>query len=668
VVGVRTSNAEVRAMLNGLTSTGQLEQAVALLTSYLALCGSMVGRVRDAEGLCSIVINGCAEAGRMDLSKRVLGSMRQVAVPLGCLTFCILIKGYGRAGDVRRVAETYSAMKNWGVKPDLATLNSLLDAYARNGKVVSAEAVLKEMAAYAVTPSTRSFNTLIKGYTRAGRLREAFSVVRRMRETLGASGPNEITYSTLIHGLVRAGELRRARQILSWMSDTAKHIEPDVFAYTALMKGLLLAPNGGPKPVYVAGAGRLVPAHADGVPSTPAEAVSEVLGLLDTMIERGVRPNAATISTVINGCFDLGDVNAARTAAAVVRALAEGLGDEYLAVACDSALISGLCRGQSAPGSEDRERDRSNLRSALRLFVKGCTTAAARGATTGTRRGKDPLICVRTCNALLSSLVSFGELGGATRVLEAMDSGAASKANGYTLCMMMQAHGHRRQFAEAEALWTRLSERRWVDTVALNTWLQVCMGCGQQRRALQSFQTAKVDMPNVKLDLVTFGTLINGLTGNTGGTRQAARRALQLWAEMRAAKIWPDDGVVTSLMAAIVRHFDIEVALELRVELIAMGWTAERLRRYDMKLRHLLPPLAEVMGDIHKWEALGVKPSADIISEQVQLVLPQTTMVSQEEAHAALASVAQASASEEIWERKGWNRIQSGWSGWPGFF
>jgi pentatricopeptide repeat protein len=249
-----------------------------------------------------------------------------------------------------------------------------------------------------------------------------------------------------------------------------------------------------------------------------------------------------------------------------------------------------------------------------------------------------------------------------------MDSGAASKANGYTLCMMMQAHGHRRQFAEAEALWTRLSERRWVDTVALNTWLQVCMGCGQQRRALQSFQTAKVDMPNVKLDLVTFGTLINGLTGNTGGTRQAARRALQLWAEMRAAKIWPDDGVVTSLMAAIVRHFDIEVALELRVELIAMGWTAERLRRYDMKLRHLLPPLAEVMGDIHKWEALGVKPSADIISEQVQLVLPQTTMVSQEEAHAALASVAQASASEEIWERKGWNRIQSGWSGWPGFF
>ena len=91
---------------------------------------------------------------------------------------------------------------------------------------------------------------------------------------------------------------------------------------------------------------------------------------------------------------------------------------------------------------------------------------------------------MRTCNALLSSLVSFGELGGATRVLEAMDGGAASKANGFTLCMMMRAHGQRRQFAEAEALWERLNQRRWVDTVALNTWLQVCMGCGQQRRAL----------------------------------------------------------------------------------------------------------------------------------------------------------------------------------------
>ena len=86
-------------MLNGLSSTGQLEAATSLLSHQLAACA--MGR-RDAEGLASIVLNACADAGRMDLTRGVLTSMRSNGVPFGLLTFCILIKGYGRAGAPAR--------------------------------------------------------------------------------------------------------------------------------------------------------------------------------------------------------------------------------------------------------------------------------------------------------------------------------------------------------------------------------------------------------------------------------------------------------------------------------------------------------------------------------------------------------------------------------------
>ncbi len=100
VVTPRASPAEIRAMLNGLCATGQLEPATALLAHRLATAGG--ARSSDAEGLSSIVLNACADTGRMDLTRGVLTAMREHHVPIGLLTFCILIKGHGRAGACPR--------------------------------------------------------------------------------------------------------------------------------------------------------------------------------------------------------------------------------------------------------------------------------------------------------------------------------------------------------------------------------------------------------------------------------------------------------------------------------------------------------------------------------------------------------------------------------------
>ena len=152
------------------------------------------------EGLASIVLNRCADLGRMDLCQEMMASLGETAVPLSGLTYCILIKGHGRAGNIRRVRQTYASMRELQVvidprlrphhhhprrlrphhhhpylhcphhhhprrlRPhlhhphqvdiDLPTFNALTDAFVRNGRLGQAEAVLDQMAAVGIAPST----------------------------------------------------------------------------------------------------------------------------------------------------------------------------------------------------------------------------------------------------------------------------------------------------------------------------------------------------------------------------------------------------------------------------------------------------------------------------------------------------------------------------------
>jgi hypothetical protein len=195
--------------------------------------------------------------------------------------------------------------------------------------------------------------------------------------------------------------------------------------------------------------------------------VDEALALIDEMLKLGVSPNEATVSTLITGCFDRGNVSAARAAADTVRTHASHVGDARLALATDEAMIVGLCRPRQPTSAADdashqvslpldtgRARDPQRLRDALRLFVscqsssvsrgnsvsrspngggassgasssssasssanssssgqKSDAYAAANGSADGLRLG------TRTCNALLAALVASGEVSSATHVL-----------------------------------------------------------------------------------------------------------------------------------------------------------------------------------------------------------------------------------------------------------
>ena len=159
-------------------------------------------------------------------------------------------------------------------------------------------------------------------------------------------------------------------------------------------------------------------------------------------------------------------------------------------------------------------------------------------------------------------------LDAAERLLGQMERGDAAPPNAHTLSMLMGAYGERRQLSRSKMMWGVLQasapsptiappraarrsalatppltprrsprvaaqERGWADVVALNGWLQAAIRCGRLQLALQAFQEAKAADPPLRLDVVTFGTLIHGLeaqrapppSARSGSGRRCARSA-----------------------------------------------------------------------------------------------------------------------------------------------
>ncbi|CAN0240694.1 unnamed protein product, partial [Ectocarpus fasciculatus] len=64
---------------------------------------------------------------------------------LGPVTYCVLLKGYGRQRRLGGVESTMREMKARGVVPDVVALNAAVDAFVRCGELSKARSVLRSM-------------------------------------------------------------------------------------------------------------------------------------------------------------------------------------------------------------------------------------------------------------------------------------------------------------------------------------------------------------------------------------------------------------------------------------------------------------------------------------------------------------------------------------------
>ena len=73
----------------------------------------------------------------------------------------------------------------------------------------------------------------------------------------------------------------------------------------------------------------------------------------------------------------------------------------------------------------------------------------------------------------------------------------------------------------------------------------------------------------------TFGTLINGLVKQ--GSKQSFQRAWRLWSEMLELRVRPDRPITGAMVEGAVKHFNLDLALQLRADLLRLGCDAVSL-------------------------------------------------------------------------------------------
>ncbi|CAM9388927.1 unnamed protein product [Scytosiphon promiscuus] len=351
--GLSPKQSTWRSLARGLRSAGQADQGLAVLRQ--ALEGGVEG---IDEQVCSILLDLCAVKGRMGLAEEITALMETHRIPKGPVTYCVLLKGYGRQRRLRGVEATMREIKAKGVVLDVVALNAAVDAFVRCGELSKARNIVRYMERYpgGSIAQTLSYNTLIKGLGRELRTDEAFEVARGMLAK-GCS-PDEVTTNSLVDICVRSGNLDRAYKLLK---------DPTLLPAAAPTPTVRL--DGGSDLASAANAEGTGAATATGTSaSSPSVAAAEAdperddaftsvltgfagvgdkdraLAVFQQMVTAGVEPNLVTYTGLISACVNAGDMEGARRLFSALEARSTAAPEMQPSVFTYNTLIRGLCR------------------------------------------------------------------------------------------------------------------------------------------------------------------------------------------------------------------------------------------------------------------------------------------------------------------------------------
>uniref|UniRef100_A0A7S3XZB0 Pentacotripeptide-repeat region of PRORP domain-containing protein n=1 Tax=Heterosigma akashiwo TaxID=2829 RepID=A0A7S3XZB0_HETAK len=199
------------------------------------------------------------------------------------------------------------------------------------------------------------------------------------------------------------------------------------------------------------------------------------------------------------------------------------------------------------------------------------------------------------------------------------------------------------------------------DTVALNSYLDACIKNGELKEAIATFEDI-LDQDKIQPDVITFSILITALSRNSnifsGG------KAIALYREMRSLhRIEPDTILVDSLLRACCTVgtqkkgdvLDRGFARELLSDLQTLGWPEDQIEERRQVLRSVVPTL-----DIEVVKESSDTASKEGVSSSSFSAATKELPFQEQDDTEEVTSVP--SVVEQIFEKHGWNKIDSGFS------
>jgi pentatricopeptide repeat protein len=180
------------------------------------------------------------------------------------------------------------------------------------------------------------------------------------------------------------------------------------------------------------------------------------------------------------------------------------------------------------------------------------------------------------------------------------------------------------------------------DTVAVNVFMDSCCRCNQENLATKAFD-AYFRKKSLVPDVISYSVLIGSCL--KGASAESRTRARALYQEMKCSrKIQPDNGLIDVVLKAMVRHTASHTLEKLDVQFIdcvikdaeALDWSSGQLDRRKRVVRALLADRNR--GLVWRKEDSYADSRRRLPSE----------------------------SDDELFVRKGWNKVDSGFRLWGG--
>jgi pentatricopeptide repeat protein len=635
------------------------------------------------ESDINMVLNAFSDAGQMDMAHRIVALQERTlhAPPLSPVAYSILLKGYGRLTDLHHVQLVVQHAEKNDIQPDVILLNSLIDAYINCNALDKAKAVFEQMrrtttATTAATttetranetsdvlindknrvlfanhpcppPNKRTYNTILKGLANAGGLQEAMALADEMQR---CRLWDDVSTNTLVHAAVLVGDLALAEKMLkqhaaaelttvagqtdnnnNFKNKNNKH--PNVEAYTELLDGY-------------AKAGQM----------------ANALSVLQRMRQQHIEPNQITYTCLIAGFGRSGRVKEAikmvefmsnssnsrssssksnvRPTIVTFNALISGLvaGPQCAATAADYSLSSSLLPQASQECSPlEAETLDSRVDEALgivRLMMKmgvppntvTVSTIVHALGRCSTPRVKEAVMLVDKLER--QNVIPFANAQVATNLIRTCGIGS-----------------------DLKGAVTAFRKLRNPDGVAINAFMDACCRCERSDLAAETFgfyfRSKDGDEQNKReADVISYSVLISSFIKS--GTTESLEAAMKYYGEMKTeCLIRPDTTLVDIILKGMIRvgrskslsKRDVYFVASVLRDAKKLKWAEGQLERRQRAARAALTQQFR-NDEVALYSILQVENNDDDDDDD--------------------------DVDDELFRRKGWNKVDSGFRLWGG--
>ncbi|CDS02832.1 hypothetical protein LRAMOSA00235 [Lichtheimia ramosa] len=229
------------------------------------------------EEIYNLLIRSFVRRNEPAKALRLLDLMIQADIQPSAQTFVPLLGRLADEGDVTSVEKMIDSMNEIGIPWDIATDTARLEAYARAGDIEGAQKMFKQLKQKR-RPNIRTFNALLYGYTGMNEMELVLDTYKQMMKTYVKM--NEYTYCLLIRYFAQRKEMNAVESLLDTMRNN--QVTPDVSCWTSVMQGYF---------------------HSD--------RYNDGIHVLERMIEDNVKPNLHTLSVLVAGSSEAGNLKLA---------------------------------------------------------------------------------------------------------------------------------------------------------------------------------------------------------------------------------------------------------------------------------------------------------------------------------------------------------------------